>query len=68
MSGEKLNALSFEEALKRLEEIVNSLEEGKEITLDEMISSYSEGLQLSRVCQQKLSDAELKVKEINSEE
>lgn len=68
MSGEKLDALSFEKALKRLEEIVNSLEEGKEITLDEMISSYSEGLQLARVCQQKLSDAELKVKEINSGE
>jgi exodeoxyribonuclease VII small subunit len=68
MNPENLSKLNFEEALKRLEQIVNSLEEGKEITLDEMISSYSEGLQLAKICRQKLAEAELKVKEIGTEE
>jgi len=59
--------MSFEQALKRLEEIVNSLESGRDVSLDEMIAAYSEGLQLSKLCQQKLNEAELQIKEISGE-
>lgn len=68
MSKNNLAEMSFEEALKRLEEIISSLEEGKEVTLDEMVASYNEGLQLAKLCQRKLAEAELKVKEIGEKE
>ncbi len=68
MSKNNIANLSFEEALKQLEEIVSSLEEGREITLDKMVSSYSEGLKLAKLCQQKLAEAELEVQEISEGE
>jgi len=59
--------MSFEEALTKLEQIVQSLEGGGEISLDEMINAYSEGLRLSKICQEKLEQAELQIKEISEE-
>lgn len=59
--------VSFEEALTRLEQIVKSLEDGREVSLEEMINAYSEGLRLSKICQQKLNEAELQIKEITEE-
>lgn len=59
--------VSFEEALTRLEQIVKSLEDGREVSLEEMIDAYSEGLRLSKICQQKLNEAELQIKEITEE-
>jgi exodeoxyribonuclease VII small subunit len=52
--------LSFEEALKRLEESVNTLEEGK-LTLDESLKKFEEGIMLSRICNKKLREAKQKV-------
>lgn len=40
---------SFEENLKKLEEIVRSLE-NKEITLEEAVKNYTLGLELSKSC------------------
>ncbi len=45
--AEPSNTLSFEDGLKRLEEIVHSLEEG-EVGLDEALKRYEEGVGLLR--------------------
>jgi len=50
----------FEEALKRLEEIVGRLEKG-ELPLEESLALYEEGIQLSRLCHAKLEEAEAKI-------
>jgi exodeoxyribonuclease VII small subunit len=53
-------ALSFEAALKRLEEVVARLEQG-EIALEEMLALFEEGVKLSRFCRKKLDEAEKKI-------
>ncbi len=55
--------ISFEEALKRLQEISEKLE-GQEISLDESIKLYEEGIELAKKCYKLLSEAELKVTEL----
>lgn len=49
--------LSFEEAVKRLEEIVSSLEKG-ELTLETALKYHKEGVELSKICQGYLEKAE----------
>lgn len=51
---------SFEQALKRLEEIVEILETGN-ISLEESIKIYQEGTALSKLCAGMLEEAEGKV-------
>jgi exodeoxyribonuclease VII small subunit len=51
---------SFETALQRLEEIVRRLEDG-EISLDESLSLFEEGIRLTRYCSDKLDAAEGKL-------
>ncbi|MCB0349140.1 MAG: exodeoxyribonuclease VII small subunit [Bdellovibrionales bacterium] len=53
--------MAFEKKLKRLEEIVEKMEEG-EISLDESLKLFEEGVKLSRECGKELTDAEQKVK------
>lgn len=50
----------FEDALTRLEEIVQSMEEG-EIPLADLLLKYEEGNQLLKICGKHLRDAELKI-------
>ncbi|WP_026487560.1 exodeoxyribonuclease VII small subunit [Caldanaerobius polysaccharolyticus] len=59
MSENGLN-LSFEEALKKLEEIVKKLEGGN-LTLEDTLSLFQEGIQLSRICTEKLNEASGKI-------
>ena len=47
--------------MKRLDEIVEQLEEDK-LPLDKMIALYEEGVSLARACGEKLESAEQKVK------
>jgi len=54
---------NFESALKRLEEIVQKLEEGN-LSLDDSLKLFEEGIQLSRFCTKKLSEAEKKVEKL----
>ncbi len=49
--------LSFEEQLKKLEELVKELE-SKDITLDDAIKKYKEGIELSKSCYEKIKEAE----------
>ncbi|MCX8116523.1 MAG: exodeoxyribonuclease VII small subunit [Desulfobacterota bacterium] len=50
----------FEDALNKLEKIVNRLEEGN-ISLEESLKLFEEGIRLSRVCSKKLEEAERRV-------
>ena len=50
----------FEDALSKLEKIVGKLEEG-DISLEESLKLFEEGIRLSRLCNQKLDEAERKV-------
>jgi len=50
----------FEEALERLEEIVKKME-GGDMTLEESLEAFEEGVKLSRFCSKKLDEAERKV-------
>lgn len=52
--------LPFEEALSRLESIVESLEQG-DVPLADLLTKYGEGNRLLRICGQRLRDAELKI-------
>lgn len=50
----------FEDALDKLEKIVSRLEEG-DISLEESLKLFEEGIKLSRFCGQKLEEAEKRV-------
>lgn len=61
----KINQSAFKTDLQRLEEI-SSLLDSSELDLEEAISLYDEGIQLSQKCLKTLTEAELKVKELKS--
>ncbi|MBW2561571.1 MAG: exodeoxyribonuclease VII small subunit [Deltaproteobacteria bacterium] len=50
----------FEKALEQLEEIVKKMEEGN-LSLDESLAAFEEGIRLSRFCADRLDEAERKV-------
>ena len=59
--NENINELSFEEAMKRLDEITAELSrEG--VSLDKALSLYEEGVRLARECNSRLEDTERKIK------
>ena len=53
--------MGFEKKLKRLEEIVEKMEAG-DLSLDDSLKSFEEGVKLSKECHVQLSEAEQKVK------
>jgi len=52
--------ISFEEALEKLAQINEKLE-FEDISLDESVKLFKEGLELSRFCQKKLDEAKLEI-------
>ncbi|GAA0296430.1 exodeoxyribonuclease VII small subunit [Gracilibacillus halotolerans] len=60
------NDISFEEALEKLEDIVNKLEAG-DVPLEQAIEYYAEGSKLSKLCHDKLTKADKQLKEIMNE-
>lgn len=50
----------FEDTLNKLEKVVSQLEEG-DISLEESLKLFEEGIRLSRICNQKLDEVEKKV-------
>ena len=52
--------IKFEDALKKLEKIVDELERG-DLSLDEALKKYQEGIELSRACAQRLESAKKKI-------
>ncbi len=55
--------MKFEEALKRIEEIVGKLEQG-DVSLDDSLKLYEEGQSLIKFCREKLTKVEEKVREL----
>ena len=51
---------TFEESLKKLEKIVEKIEDGN-VNLDDSIKSFEEGVALVKECQKQLSEAEIKI-------
>lgn len=60
---DNVDALSFEDALKRLEAIVARLESG-DASLDESITLYGEGDKLRAQCEARLSAAQARIEKI----
>lgn len=58
--------LSFEDALKELETIVEKLERG-EVSLDDAVAAYERGAVLKKLCQDRLDEARLKVDKIRAQ-
>ena len=52
--------MKFEEALKKLEKIVGDLEDGN-LSLDDALEKYEEGIKLSKLCAKRLEAAKKKV-------
>lgn len=52
--------LKFEETFKKLEKIVEDLEKG-DLSLDDALKKYQEGIELSRSCSQRLENAKKKI-------
>ncbi len=67
MTNENFEKMSYEEAVKKLEAIVNRLED-TEIPLEESLSSFQEGIALSRYCREKLAEIEYRVDYLLKEE
>lgn len=55
--------LSLEEAMARLEKLVDSMESG-DIPLDRLVAQYEEGMRLVQACEAKLGAAELRIEEL----
>ncbi len=58
--------MTFEEALKELEDIVKKLENG-ETTLEESMTLFEKGVSLTKDCRKLLDEAQLKVKKITED-
>ena len=58
-----MEKISFEEAMKRLEEIIKLLE-GNQTSLENSLSLFQEGMELTQLCTEKLQSVENKVSKI----
>lgn len=59
--------LTFEDALARLEQIVNRLEEG-DLTLEDSVAMFEQGQQLMAFCQGQLDSAELRIQQLDAKD
>ena len=59
----KQNDRTFEQSLEELETLVDKLERGQ-LTLDESLETFENGMKLARVCTQKLTEAERKIEKL----
>jgi exodeoxyribonuclease VII small subunit len=57
--------IKFEDALSRLEMIVNDLEKGG-LTLEESLKKFEEGIKLSDYCVKKLEEVEKKIEVLSN--
>ena len=55
--------MTYEDSLERLEEIVSRLEKGN-LPLDQSLRLFEEGTQLTKVCQKRLTEAELRIERL----
>ena len=57
----------FEKSLEQLEQLVSKMESG-ELSLEESLKTFEEGVKLTRLCQEKLADAEQRVQTLVEEQ
>ncbi len=57
------NDISFEDAVKKLDSIVEEME-SDELPLDKMLVSYEEGVKLVKLCEEKLKAAETRITQL----
>ena len=57
------NAPTFEEALQKLESIVDAMESG-DLPLDALLARFEDGVKLVKVCQSRLEEAELRIQKL----
>ena len=55
-----MKEINFEDAMKKLEEITSELEKG-DLSLDESVKKFEEGIKLSKECNKILEDSEKKI-------
>jgi len=53
----------FEEALKKLESIVEAME-SEDLPLETLMARYEEGTQLAQICRARLAEAEVKIEQL----
>jgi len=63
MAESKDNLKDFEKSLQHLEKIVSQMESG-ELGLEESLEQFEKGIKLARNCQDKLSNAEMRVEQL----
>ena len=59
----KIDDLTYEDAFNKLQKITELLENGN-VTLDDSIKYYEQGILLKNFCEKKLKDAEMKIKNV----
>jgi len=64
--ADKKTDINFEKALEELETIVEKLESG-DLSLEESLQSFENGIKLTRKCQEQLSKVELQVQKLIEE-
>ena len=62
-SGSAKSGVPFEDALKKLEAIVDAME-SDDLPLETLLAKYEEGTKLARNCQEKLAEADLKIQQL----
>ena len=65
--AKKTEDIKFEDALSNLESIVEKLESG-ELSLEESLAAFEEGIRLSRICSKRLDEAERKIEKLTKGE
>jgi len=55
--------ITFEQAMAELDEIVRKLENGQ-IPLEEAVKTYEKGMELKKICEEKLKNAEMKIEKL----
>ena len=61
--GGNNSEVPFEEALQKLETIVESME-SQDLPLETLLARFEEGTKLAKICQTKLSEAEIKIQQL----
>ena len=67
ITEDEIKGLKFEEGLKKLEELVNQLDDG-DLSLEESIFYYEIGIKLKSHCEELLKTAELKILKVSDKE
>ena len=66
MMSSKKKETSFEEALEKLESLVESMESG-EVPLSTLVEKFEEGSKLVKLCEERLQQAELKIEKLRQD-